>query len=123
MSIRQIAALMDGSSPRARGAYSWGSCGSNLLRIIPACAGSMTSSRPSVVTIADHPRVRGEHRDEGIQDTITSGSSPRARGASQGSPVWWGARGIIPACAGSILPDQQVCRRSDAFSFTFVLPD
>ena len=73
--------------------------------IIPAYAGSTPSPRAPTATVADHPRIRGEHdapwrRPRGGGD----GSSPHTRGAPYYLPNYWDGQGIIPAYAGSTRP-------------------
>ena len=53
------------------------------------------------MTVRDHPRVRGEHCSTAYQGRKAGGSSPRARGALDGTEEAAGLAGIIPACAGS----------------------
>ena len=50
-----------GSSPRARGAPAAEQLAEDAEGIIPACAGSTSSSTNSRTRRRDHPRVRGEH--------------------------------------------------------------
>ena len=50
-----------GSSPHARGAHRDIVRESLALRIIPACAGSTTTSSYVSPDLPDHPRMRGEH--------------------------------------------------------------
>ena len=90
-----------GSSPHARGAP--GRLGACLRAdgIIPACAGSTGARMPRVLACRDHPRMRGEHENEKIEDTPFRGSSPHARGAPQDRLRAVADLGIIPACAGS----------------------
>ncbi len=90
-----------GSSPQARGARSSNPRWTPVDRLIPAGAGSTSPpgerSRPRTA----HPRRRGEHRDvpESVPDK--QGSSPQARGAPPEVRAEAGARGLIPAGAGS----------------------
>ena len=56
-----VARVRPGSSPRMRGARLSSSCPSDLLRIIPADAGSTPSTRSRPVSTGDHPRGCGEH--------------------------------------------------------------
>ena len=90
--------------------------------IIPAYAGSTAALASQAHSIADHPRIRGEHRGDSSQNHEDRGSSPHTRGARP--PLSWRARsardhprirgehsvtefevpdvdGIIPAYAGS----------------------
>ena len=95
------ATAMTGSSPRARGALPIVYAAHGAVGIIPACAGSTRDNDLDRTGDKDHPRVRGEHRDDAPQISGDVGSSPRARGAHRlvrGQSI---RRGIIPACAGS----------------------
>ena len=49
----------------------------------------------------DHPRIRGEHGTIVVPSGMTLGSSPHTRGALPAVRAAEGARGIIPAYAGS----------------------
>ncbi len=90
-----------GSSPPARGARRPTVLQQPCGGIIPACAGSTSSSSIRGSTTWDHPRLRGEHQAGSRQRVQTLGSSPPARGAqSEGVRVGFAVR-IIPACAGS----------------------
>ena len=97
-----------GSSPRARGARTLPRSGTDRKGIIPACAGSTPGRSLTYLGARDHPRVRGEHYDRALRRMIEQGSSPRARGAPRLRRVGAARRGIIPACAGSTLPDLRV---------------
>ena len=52
---------LEGSSPHARGALARVHRDGVRGGIIPACAGSTASRRPSCGSCWDHPRMRGEH--------------------------------------------------------------
>jgi len=93
-----------GSSPRARGAHGAPGLRAGKPGIIPACAGSTVPRCTNPVPVWDHPRVRGEHQQLGNNNSIASGSSPRARGALPLSAGGFSEPGIIPACAGSTVP-------------------
>src|SRR5690606_20807549 len=69
--------------------------------IIPACAGSTSSSMDIAVPPPDHPRVRGEHDGSVTSWCGQKGSSPRARGALGDNESGEEHLRIIPACAGS----------------------
>ena len=90
-----------GSSPLARGARVALLTLGDGEGIIPACAGSTTSTSPTAFSRRDHPRLRGEHCVPVFVCGILWGSSPLARGAL--GRVWAHrpVLGIIPACAGS----------------------
>ena len=49
--------------------------------IIPAYAGSTWSILSQAATMADHPRIRGEHSPFSLPETMQTGSSPHTRGA------------------------------------------
>ena len=90
-----------GSSPHTRGARPRGRDELADTRIIPAYAGSTLYSHFGSKGIWDHPRIRGEHRVNGLQLIDTAGSSPHTRGAHVQRPGPVGQDGIIPAYAGS----------------------
>ena len=72
-----------------------------IVRIIPADAGSTLGFRHGGACPGDHPRGCGEHSMVSVTPGWVSGSSPRMRGALRGGlPVQHGL-GIIPADAGS----------------------
>ena len=52
---------MFGSSPHTRGAQSLSRSPRRCQRIIPAYAGSTEANSLDGQTMADHPRIRGEH--------------------------------------------------------------
>ena len=91
----------DGSSPHTRGALGRIPARLDGGRIIPAYAGSTSSSQYPDFDLQDHPRIRGEHLHFLTSIPSKSGSSPHTRGAPQAprkGPDWpW----IIPAYAGS----------------------
>ena len=92
-----------GSSPHTRGAHVVGSGGAAAGGIIPAYAGSTEVQIPLFRILADHPRIRGEHKGGNVEMTSRSGSSPHTRGA-QTRPTQESHRPrIIPAYAGSTL--------------------
>ena len=90
-----------GSSPHTRGARRGPGRRSPGPGIIPAYAGSTWYGGMRLALTTDHPRIRGEHKDQHTQSMIMFGSSPHTRGAPQllGRPSQ--ARRIIPAYAGS----------------------
>ena len=94
-----------GSSPRMRGALVTAGLLLLVLWIIPADAGSTSSSLMIHLLYPDHPRGCGEHLRRTLHINKLRGSSPRMRGARRagfGGPV--DAR-IIPADAGSTRRD------------------
>ena len=69
-----------GSSPRVRGTLTGPRDGRYGYRFIPACAGNTACSGCSPRPMPVHPRVCGEHADNGSHDRSAPGSSPRVRG-------------------------------------------
>ena len=76
----------------------------NVLRLIPAHAGSTAWRLLSLIKEGAHPRSRGEHANKARPRGVCQGSSPLTRGAPQHRwPYsWW--TGLIPAHAGSTGP-------------------
>ena len=93
-----------GSSPLARGAPDNPRGGRNLLRLIPAGAGSTASRACSARRARAHPRWRGEHTCLAPIMCKPLGSSPLARGALAGGVLGWAGLRLIPAGAGSTAP-------------------
>ena len=107
-----------GSSPHARGAHpAFRSAGSDR-GLIPACAGSTVTSSRGDGAQAAHPRMRGEHSIPGSDLQTSLGSSPHARGARRGGGIVGVLRRLIPACAGSTLPDMGRFQPRTRFSFS-----
>ena len=73
--------ILEGSSPHTRGAQQPRHEEELVPRIIPAYAGSTTTSRNGCCFSPDHPRIRGEHDPCPLADWATVGSSPHTRGA------------------------------------------
>ena len=72
--------------------------------IIPAYAGSTTSTAPTPPWRRDHPRIRGEHPGVESRRRFLGGSSPHTRGARRAAQPKRQFHGIIPAYAGSTSP-------------------
>ena len=89
-----------GSSPHARGKGNVPARHRTQTRIIPACAGKSGCLCVVPFSIEDHPRMRGEKYDKQPFESMTSGSSPHARGKGEATPAIRLALRIIPACAG-----------------------
>ena len=88
--------------------------GSVVSGIIPACAGSSSSTAASAAPTGDHPRVCGEQAMAPETIKPNPGSSPRVRGAEYIECGEWSVNGIIPACAGSRLRGfRRISRRWD----------
>ena len=77
-------------------------------RIIPAYAGSTTTSPPSSAPAADHPRIRGEHSFSITNFNTDWGSSPHTRGAPTRRLALPPNHRIIPAYAGSTPPSSAI---------------
>ena len=95
------ALVLDGSSPRMRGALIRDRQGHHRRRIIPADAGSTFTSVSIRNSNWDHPRGCGEHQRSDYQTWWLVGSSPRMRGAPLMLVYHCLSPGIIPADAGS----------------------
>ena len=94
----------DGSSPHTRGARLRPLKDFAPRPIIPAYAGSTASRGGSAREAADHPRIRGEHRQEGRTSGLVWWIIPAYAGSTPLSlSLARGAR-IIPAYAGSTFP-------------------
>ena len=93
-----------GSSPHVRGARTLVDLDFFKAGIIPACAGSTRRTASIQCAVWDHPRMHGEHPLQLFGSKLCLGSSPHARGALRAFGYLWGGSGIIPACAGSTLP-------------------
>ena len=90
-----------GSSPHTRGALETLGLTEDVVRIIPAYAGSTDVICMGWSTGPDHPRIRGEHPTIGTAKSSPSGSSPHTRGALALFACAYDRNGIIPAYAGS----------------------
>ena len=96
-----LRAIIQGSSPHARGTPFVGSKSSARAGIIPACAGNTDIESGCLMELRDHPRMRGEHQVRGCASSPGPGSSPHARGTHGAGRRVRGCPGIIPACAGN----------------------
>ena len=92
-----------GSSPLARGTLFMPRAGLRAIRLIPARAGNTHSTKPASVSVAAHPRSRGEHHAVVHSGGYGLGSSPLARGTPQLRRVHATAPRLIPARAGNTL--------------------
>ena len=90
-----------GSSPHVRGARRHGHERQHRQGIIPACAGSTSTTPTRPCRSRDHPRMCGEHTAQAKEGDTLAGSSPHVRGAPVGGDFVGVNAGIIPACAGS----------------------
>ena len=73
----------------------------DIVRIIPAYAGSTRDDPPQERARGDHPRIRGEHSLVHTDEILKPGSSPHTRGALKSRFVDNNGVRIIPAYAGS----------------------
>ena len=78
-----LADAATGSSPHARGTLTGEGSRSDVLGIIPACAGNTVLHSRLPCPCRDHPRMRGEHGYNGESAQNSQGSSPHARGTPQ----------------------------------------
>ena len=83
-SMQWIVRACPGSSPLARGTWTFAHGSIPSLRLIPARAGNMPRQRHCPGLEAAHPRSRGEHRYGLVGTDTNAGSSPLARGTSAG---------------------------------------
>ena len=90
-----------GSSPHTRGARKTPASIRPSPGIIPAYAGSTSTTVTAEASRGDHPRIRGEHTSDSATETPSPGSSPHTRGAPFADRECGGDFGIIPAYAGS----------------------
>ena len=97
----QCNGLSSGSSPRMRGAQFRYMFKVEVVRIIPADAGSTHGEEQAMTSLKDHPRGCGEHATIRCQAGGMSGSSPRMRGALRNHTLAVSPVRIIPADAGS----------------------
>ena len=106
--MRARAGRPRGSSPRVRGAFDFGQSVLGQLRFIPACAGRVGGHTPQCPRHSVHPRVCGARRSLRSMTRLSSGSSPRVRGAFASGQVAGAGLRFIPACAGRVT---FACRR------------
>ena len=99
-----------GSSPHTRGARAHRLLKPSGVCIIPAYAGSTTSSPTRWRRPKDHPRIRGEHSSWSLTPFTISGSSPHTRGARAHRLLKPSGVCIIPAYAGSTTSPAQRLR-------------
>ena len=100
--------LDPGSSPHTRGARRRRGCRRRRRGIIPAYAGSTEVRLRRPWAEGDHPRIRGEHKDQHTQAMIMFGSSPHTRGARADESRHRRRQRIIPAYAGSTFGTHRV---------------
>ena len=90
-----------GSPPHARGQGLAYIVNCVCKGITPACAGTRAQRRLAVISVRDHPRMRG---DKAVTDAVSHcerGSPPHARGQAVHFVQRGACVGITPACAGT----------------------
>ena len=90
-----------GSSPRGRGTQALHKPLSIQFRFIPAWAGNTAPTDSRCRTGTVHPRVGGEHRQNGVTEDPENGSSPRGRGTRRYPDTINPCGRFIPAWAGN----------------------
>ena len=99
--IEKYGTKQQGSSPHVRGPPRDAPGGLEACGIIPACAGTTTHHAPPSVRKRDHPRMCGDHDEDGNTPSVQQGSSPHVRGPLPKRLQVERRVGIIPACAGT----------------------
>ena len=92
--------ILAGSPPHARGRLSTLIWKKATSRITPACAGKTLYEISAIRWTADHPRMRGEDKNEAVEAAKPEGSPPHARGRLYDFESFFEDTGITPACAG-----------------------
>ena len=90
-----------GSPPLARGTVGIGYVQGFADGITPACAGNSSALRNHLLTLWDHPRLRGEQPFIYFFIVSLLGSPPLARGTDGKPFVLLPWERITPACAGN----------------------
>ncbi len=90
-----------GSSPRGRGTQDDPQEHQHQQRFIPAWAGNTANHVLIRTAFSVHPRVGGEHRENGARAVGNYGSSPRGRGTPLDRGKRRRCRRFIPAWAGN----------------------
>ena len=96
----RVVAVLDGSSPLARGLLHLVGDASRQNRIIPARAGFTSLRALACASASDHPRSRGVYPHRSLRHSSAPGSSPLARGLLAHAAGRVGCVRIIPARAG-----------------------
>ena len=91
-----------GSPPRVREVFKQFTFYFKIIRITPACAGSIRISEHCRICERDHPRVCGKYKNSRYFFVRHSGSPPRVREVFARTHGTDWTTGITPACAGSI---------------------
>ena len=97
-----LAAVPPGSSPHTRGALGAGPGEGPHRRIIPAYAGSTFFVSAVTLILMDHPRIRGEHPADGVDNPWFPRIIPAYAGSTPGpSPPWRHPGGSSPHTRGA----------------------
>ena len=91
-----------GSSPLTRGKSPTRPQVPPAVRLIPAHAGKMASSKSHRPRTRAHPRSRGENMRRGLSTPRQAGSSPLTRGKCHADLLQVDIQGLIPAHAGKM---------------------
>ena len=94
-----------GSSPLARGPPGWFVWENDSAGLIPARAGTTRELASARNAQRAHPRSRGDHEYAPVDSSLGLGSSPLARGPLAVAPLAEVVFGLIPARAGTTVPD------------------
>ena len=92
--------ILEGSSPLTRGKHRGGGASAGVAGLIPAHAGKTALVMSGFVSIAAHPRSRGENAVRGPSFYLVWGSSPLTRGKPRRASLPDEVAGLIPAHAG-----------------------
>ena len=90
----------DGPPPPARGELDRGSDTDSTRRTTPACAGRTPMDMDYLVTLSDHPRLRGENFASNRHTSQLDGPPPPARGEHRQFALHRRPCRTTPACAG-----------------------
>ena len=103
-----------GSPPLAREQLYDAFQNGTLARITPACAGTTCPRRGCVISVRDHPRLRGNNLNILPFASSVSGSPPLAREQLSFQQIIYFCIRITPACAGTTSPSYSwLCQRQD----------
>ena len=102
--LKASQALMQGSSPRVRSRHHAEVHVHDRLGIISACAEQTTASNNTRITHRDHLRVCGADFQQGMQEEVRPGSSPRVRSRHRRPGQADHRERIISACAEQTRP-------------------
>jgi len=96
-------AAPSGSSPRMRGPPALDAAHADVLRFIPAHAGTTSERTSRRLPDAVHPRACGDHSGNGVPSVAAAGSSPRMRGPLAQHHQLRPVHRFIPAHAGTTM--------------------